>query len=102
MSRIETQAPPTSGLAALTASPFAANFMIGQMASQMTQEMVEFTQRRMKAQVEFMSSLPMGDVKGMMEAQFRFLEQASRDYAEEIGHVAEVIRKAGDGQDRKD
>jgi hypothetical protein len=42
--------------------------------------------------------MPVGDVKGMMEAQFRFFEQASRDYAEEIGHVADVVRKTAETQ----
>ena len=102
MSRIETQAPqPAAGLAALAETPFAANLMLGQMASQIAQEMAEFAQRRMKAQMDFMASLPLGDVKGMMEAQFRFFEQASRDYAEEIGHVADVVRKAGEVQEAK-
>lgn len=103
MSRIETPgpAPATAGFASLTDAPFVANVMLGQMASQITQEMVEFAQRRMKAQMEFVSSLPIGDVKGMMEAQFRFFEQASRDYAEEIGHVADVVRKAGEISEAK-
>ncbi len=107
MSRIDPQkpqpaqgaAPPQgvaglpNGLAALTDGPFAANLMLGQMASQITQEIVDFAGRRMRAQMDFVSTLPMGDMKGMIEAQFRFMEQASRDYADEISHVSEVIRK---------
>ncbi|MGG5818679.1 hypothetical protein [Falsiroseomonas sp. HW251] len=101
MSRIDTTTPQPQGLAALTETPFTANLMLGEMASQVTQEMMDFAQRRMKAQAEFVASLPLGDIKGLMEAQFRFLEQASRDYAEEIGHVADVVRKAGEIRDAR-
>ncbi len=87
-----------AGLASLVDGPLAANVMMGQMASQITQEIMDFAGRRMRAQMDFVSTLPMGDVKGMMEAQFRFFEQASRDYAEEIGHVADVVRKAAETQ----
>jgi hypothetical protein len=83
-----------AGVTSLLEAPLAANMMVGEMASQITQEIVDFTARRMRAQMEFVSSLPVGDVKGMMEAQFRFFEQASRDYADEFGQVAEVVRKA--------
>jgi hypothetical protein len=90
--------PNGAALASLVDGPFAANMMMGQMASQITQEIMDFAGRRMRAQMDFVSTLPMGDVKGMMEAQFRFFEQASRDYAEEIGHVADVVRKAAETQ----
>jgi hypothetical protein len=82
------------GVVSLMEAPLAANMMVGEMASQITQEIMDFAGRRMRAQMEFVSTLPVGDVKGMMEAQFRFFEQASRDYADELGQVAEVVRKA--------
>jgi hypothetical protein len=90
--------PNGAGPASLLDGPFAANLMVGQMASQITQEIMDFAGRRMRAQMDFVSSMPVGDVKGMMEAQFRFFEQASRDYAEEIGHVADVVRKTAETQ----
>ncbi|WP_158287747.1 hypothetical protein [Falsiroseomonas bella] len=99
MSRIETPAPaPAPHVAALPESPFAANLMLSEMAAQITQEMLDFSGRRMRAQMEFVSSMPVGDVKGMMEAQFRFLAQASQDYAQEMVQVGEVIRRITDGQ----
>jgi hypothetical protein len=79
-------------------TPFAANLMLSEMAAQITQEMLDFSGRRMRAQMEFVSSMPVGDMKGMMEAQFRFLAQASQDYAQEIAQVGAVIRRITDGQ----
>lgn len=86
------ESPRETALA--TDGPFAANMMLGQMASEITQEVMDFAGRRMRAQLDFVSTLPVGDVKGMMEAQFRFFEQASRDYTQEFNQVTEVVRKA--------
>jgi hypothetical protein len=101
MSRIEkpppTQAPEPRS-APMPGNPFAANLVLNEMAAQITQEMLDFSGRRMRAQMEFVSSMPVGDMKGMMEAQFRFLAQASQDYAQEIAQVGEMIRKITDGQ----
>jgi hypothetical protein len=79
-------------------NPFAANLALSEMAAQITQEMLDFSGRRMRAQMEFVSSMPIGDVKGMMEAQFRFLARASEDYVQEIAQVGEMIRRIADGQ----
>ena len=99
MSRIEKQPPtPEPRSASMSDSPFAANLMLSEMAAQITQEMLDFSGRRMRAQMEFVSSMPVGDVKGMMEAQFRFFAQASEDYAQEIAQVGEMIRRIADGQ----
>jgi hypothetical protein len=107
MSRIETQPPQAKADdKAQSARPrdpdfglgeaFAANLAASEIAAQITQEVMDFAGRRMRAQVEFVTSVPqMGDVTGLMEAQFRFLEQASRDYAQEFGQITEVIRRAG-------
>ncbi|WP_237216262.1 phasin family protein [Falsiroseomonas oryziterrae] len=104
MSRIEAKpaTPPTSNQAAAptefttwVAGPLAANAMLGGIASQLAQEMLDFAGRRMRAQLDFMAEVPRcGDVPQLIEAQFRFVETATRDYADEVGHVAEVIRKA--------
>jgi hypothetical protein len=104
MSRIEKQAPAPeqadthASVAGVADGPFAANLALTGMAAQITQEMMDFAGRRLRAQMDFVSTMPLGDVKGMMEAQFRFLERASRDYAEEFAQVTDVIRKAAESQ----
>ncbi|WP_137177218.1 phasin family protein [Roseomonas sp. AR75] len=107
MSRIETPAPAPAqaqthaGVATLLDGPFAANLALAGMAAQIAQEMMDFAGRRMRAQMDFVSTMPMGDVKGMMDAQVRFLEQASRDYVAEIAQVTDVMRKAGEAPPRR-
>jgi len=100
MSRIDPR-PPAANMQStrdqrggMLDGPFTTNLVLGQMASQITQEMMDFASRRMRAQLQFVSSLPVGDMKGMMEAQFRFFEEASRDYAKEFTHVTDVLRQA--------
>jgi hypothetical protein len=95
-------APDTAAFAGLTERLFTANRDAADVATEIVKEMMEFTSRRLRAQMEFMSALPQaGDINGVMAAQFRFLERASHDYADEIGVVSQVLLRAasnGNGQ----
>jgi hypothetical protein len=94
--------PDAATLSALTERLFTANREATDVATEIAKEMMEFTSRRLRAQMEFVSEMPqMGDVNGVMAAQLRFLERASRDYAQELGTVSQVLLRAaanGNGQ----
>lgn len=66
---------------------------LAEVALQMTQEMMDFANRRMRAQVEFMDALRRcDDFNGVVEAQLRFVAQTSSDFADEISHLVQVAR----------
>ena len=92
------QAPATdstadaAALSVLTERIFTANREAADAAAEIAKEVMDFTSRRLRAQMEFVSEMPqMGDVNGVMAAQLRFLERASRDYAQELGTVSQVL-----------
>ena len=67
---------------------------IGEMTAALAQEMVDFAGRRVRAQLDFMSALPNCSApQDVMAAQFRFVAETSKDYADEISHMSEVLRK---------
>jgi hypothetical protein len=87
--------PDAAALSMLTERFFIANREAADAANEIAKEMMDFTSRRLRAQMEFVSEMPqMGDVNGMMAAQLRFLERASRDYAQELGTVSQVLLRA--------
>jgi hypothetical protein len=94
-------AQPTQPLAAglpiegaLAERFFMTSRQIAEMTALLAQEMVDFTGRRMRAQLDFMGALPnCSEPQDVMAAQFRFVADASKDYAEEINHLSEVLRR---------
>ena len=68
-----------------------------EMTATLAQEMADFAGRRLRAQLDFMGALSnWSNPQAMMEAQFRFFAEASKDHADEIGHMSEVLRKMND------
>jgi hypothetical protein len=106
MSKIDTpRTPPASQPAqfqngalqlegAITERFFATSLQMAEMTATLAQEMVDFTGRRMRAQLDFMGSAPnWSDPQDVMAAQFRFVADASKAYAEEIDHLTHVLRR---------
>jgi hypothetical protein len=64
-------------------------------ATSIMEEMLAFGRRRMTAQLDFIGSVPRcQDMATLVSAQLRYVEQASRDYTDELATMAEVVRHA--------
>jgi hypothetical protein len=78
---------------ALTERVFQAHRQMAATTAMLTQEMVDFTSRRMRAQSDFVGELlRCADLPTVMATQFRFVADTSRDYAEEINRIACSLR----------
>ena len=76
---------------------FMTSRQVAEMTATIAQEMVDFAGRRMRAQLDFIGSLPnCSEPQDVMAAQFRFVADASKDYADEIGHMTQVLRRMND------
>jgi hypothetical protein len=76
---------------------FMTSRQVAEMTATIAQEMVDFAGRRMRAQLDFMGSLPnCSEPQDVMAAQFRFVADASKDYADEISHMSQVLRRMND------
>jgi hypothetical protein len=87
-----------AAVAALTERVFAANRELAEIAAAIAAETMDFASRRARAQMEFVREMPsLGDLNGVVEAQRRYFERASRDYVEEFGKLSAVLLQAGNG-----
>ena len=88
---------PTQLEGAITDQFFATGMQMAQVTALLAQEMVDFASRRMRAQLDFLGAMPnWSDPQEVMTAQFRFAADASKDYAEEMDHLTQVLRRVND------
>jgi len=91
--RREAEAAPYGLDPAFAERVFMTQRQIADMTLVMAREMMDFATRRFRAQAEFVESLARcGDPQQMMDAQLRFVAQATSDYADEMSHMAKTVR----------